>query len=236
MTAKGRAAGTPNISDPERKMLLSHCADYMLFGLEEQEMITLLSRILGRPISERSLYNLKKEVRQRQGSADDWLDKYARADLAIFYRRRIEELQYLQTNLFLILDQEKKRGGIDKINIYRYNTIAKTIIENSKVLAEFGMAPPIIAKIKELLPIDINDLNNRVERQKSLAKDVINIKDDDVVETPEALSENEQSELDRIREQTKQAKSAIGIDFDNEDDGRTSNSDNSTNSDQQRVF
>jgi len=199
-------------------------------------MITLLSRILGRSISERTLYSLKKEVRQRQGSADDWLDKYARADLAIFYRRRIEELQYLQTNLFLILDQEKKRGGIDKINIYRYNTIAKTIIENSKVLAEFGMAPPIIAKIKELLPIDINDLNNRVERQKSLAKDVINIKDEDVVETPETLSENEQSELDRIREQTKQAKSAIDINFNNEDDGRTSNPDNSTNSDQQRVF
>lgn len=36
------------------------------------------------------------------------------------------------------------------------NQLAKIIVENSKVLAEFGMAPPIISKIKNMIPMDIS--------------------------------------------------------------------------------
>lgn len=225
----------PLLTDTQKKILLSHLSDYMLFGIKEQEMIDLLSEKIGRPISESTLYKLKRQVRAKQGSAGEWLDKYAREQLADFYRQRIEELQLLQANLFLILDQEKSKG-LDKMNVYRYNTIAKTIIENSRVLSEYGMAPPIISKIKELLPVDINELNNRVNRQKALTNDAININEEDVIEV-DTLNENEQSELERIQAIRKTAKSAFKLHSDDQN-ARGSSGEHQSNPDSQddRVF
>lgn len=229
--------GSRRFTDAEKSMLLTTIGDYMLFGVQEPEMLELIKKKLGRPISVRTLYKLKNEVKTRNGTAEAWLDKYARSYIADFYRQRIEELQHLQTNLFLILDNEKKKGGgIDKINVYRYNTIAKTIIDNSKVLAEYGMGPPIIAKIKELLPVDINELNRRVERQKSLVDDaVINITDDDVIDA-DTLTENEQSELERLQAVRKTAKSSFRLQPDEQDVRDTSGESEYSNSQDERVF
>ncbi len=228
--------GSRRFTDAEKSMLLTTIGDYMLFGVQEPEMLELIKKKLGRPISVRTLYKLKNEVKTRNGTAEAWLDKYARSYIADFYRQRIEELQHLQTNLFLILDNEKKKGGIDKINVYRYNTIAKTIIDNSKVLAEYGMGPPIISKIKELLPVDINELNRRVERQKSLVDDaVINITDDDVIDA-DTLTENEQSELTRLQAVRKTAKSAFRLQPDEQDVRDTSGESEYSNSQDERVF
>jgi len=227
---------TSRYTDQERAALIQATSDYMLFGVQEPEMLQLLSKKVGRNVSARTLYNIKLAIKAKNGTAEQWLDKYARAHLADFYRQRIEELQYLQANLFLILDNEKARG-IDKINVYRYNTIAKTIIDNSKVLAEFGLAPPIISKIKDLLPVDINDLNKRVERQKSLVDDAINITDDDVIETRrDTLSENEQSELERLQKIRKSAKSAYRIKPDEQDVRESSGDTEYSDSQEERVF
>ena len=227
---------TSRYTDQERAALIQATSDYMLFGVQEPEMLQLLSKKVGRNVSARTLYNIKLAIKAKNGTAEQWLDKYARAHLADFYRQRIEELQYLQANRFLILDNEKARG-IDKINVYRYNTIAKTIIDNSKVLAEFGLAPPIISKIKDLLPVDINELNKRVERQKSLVDDAINITDDDVIETRrDTLSENEQSELERLQKIRKSAKSAYRIKPDEQDVRESSGDTEYSDSQEERVF
>ena len=227
---------TSRYTDQERATLIQATSDYMLFGVQEPEMLQLLSKKVGRNVSARTLYNIKLAIKAKNGTAEQWLDKYARAHLADFYRQRIEELQYLQANLFLILDNEKAKG-IDKVNVYRYNTIAKTIIDNSKVLAEFGLAPPIISKIKDLLPVDINELNKRVERQKSLVDDAINITDDDVIETRrDTLSENEQSELERLQKIRKSAKSAYRIKPDEQDVRESSGDTEYSDSQEERVF
>jgi len=227
---------TSRYTDQERATLIQATSDYMLFGVQEPEMLQLLSKKVGRNVSARTLYNIKLAIKAKNGTAEQWLDKYARAHLADFYRQRIEELQYLQANLFLILDNEKAKG-IDKVNVYRYNTIAKTIIDNSKVLAEFGLAPPIISKIKDLLPVDINELNKRVERQKSLVDDAINITDDDVIETRrDTLSENEQSELERLQKIRKSAKSAYRIKPDEQDVRESSGDSEYSDSQEERVF
>lgn len=227
---------TSRYTDQERATLIQATSDYMLFGVQEPEMLQLLSKKVGRNVSARTLYNIKLAIKAKNGTAEQWLDKYARAHLADFYRQRIEELQYLQANLFLILDNEKAKG-IDKVNVYRYNTIAKTIIDNSKVLAEFGLGMPIIAKIKDLLPVDINELNKRVERQKSLVDDAINITESDVIETGrDTLSENEQSELQRLQETRKSAKSAYRIQPDEQDARDSSGESEYSSSQDERHF
>jgi hypothetical protein len=230
--------GTQKYTDEEKSILLSYTEDYMLFGLKDSETLQRLSKKLGRPISSRTLYYLKREVKAKRVTSDQWLDKFARVELADFYRQRLEELQYLQSNLFLILDEEKAKG-IDKMNAYKYNQIAKTVIENSKVLAEYGLSIPIISKIKELLPVDINELNERLKRNtKELTHNAIDIEGDEYITT--RTSENEQvseSELDRIRELQKDIKSSIRVHFGDKDSRRTSESDKSDESeDENRVF
>jgi hypothetical protein len=227
--------GTQKYTPEEKSLLLAYTEDYMLYGLKDKETIERLSKKLGRTISSRTLYYLKREVKSKRVTADQWLDRFARADLADFYRQRLEELQHLQANLFLILEEEKAKG-LDKMNAYKYNQIAKTIIDNSKVLAEYGVSIPIISKIKELLPVDINELNDRLKQNKSLP--AIDIEDEDYITT--RTSENEQvseSELDRIRELQKDIQSSIGIHFGNKDSRRPSSTDSSTtDEDENRVF
>jgi hypothetical protein len=231
-----KIAGINDFTDQERNIIIAKVSDYMLYGLKEREMLELLQKHIGRPVSERTLYKIKRHIKDTRGTTEQWLDKYARLELAEFYRQRITELEYLQANLFLILDEEKSKG--DKKNIYRYNTIAKTIIENSRVLSDFGMAPPIIAKIKELLPVDISELNTRVESQKSLLNDDININDDNIINI-DTLNENEQSELERLQGLRKSAKTAFRLKPDDQGTGNTSRTDRKTasgDSQDNRVF
>jgi hypothetical protein len=234
-----KIAGINDLTEKERNIIIAKVENYILFGLKEREILELLEKHIGRQISPRTLYKIKHNIREKQGTADQWLDKYARLQVADFYRQRITELEYLQSNLFLILDEEKAKG--DKRNIYRYNTIAKTIIENSKVLSDLGMAPPIIAKIKELLPVDINELNTRQkESQNALVSSLngdMDIKDDDIIDV-DTLNENEQSELDRLQELRKSAKTAFRLEPDDQSTGESSGENRKSSSDSQdnRVF
>lgn len=202
----------------EREALIAQISDYMLFNMTNYEMYVALSKRFKRNISYGTIAKIKQEVTKRGGTADEWLDRFARAELSNFYRQRIEELQYVQKNLFQILDEEKEKG--DKKNIYKYNQIAKTIIENSRMLADFGLAPPIISKIKELLPIDINELNQRVERQKAIANKIIDVSNDEPIKEDEEikLDNTEQNELENIRQQARQTKTAFFLKRDNPSD------------------
>jgi hypothetical protein len=233
-----KIAGINDLTEKERNIIIAKVSDYMLFGLKEREILELLEKHIGRPVSARTLYKIKHQIKETQDSADQWLDKYARLELASFYRQRITELEYLQSNLFLILDEEKAKG--DKRNIYRYNTIAKTIIENSRVLSDYGMAPPIIAKIKELLPVDITELNERTTTttNKELPKAITDIKDEDVIEV-DTLSEDEQTELDRLQKLRKSAKTAFRLKPDDQNTGESSGTNKqqqSQDSQDNRVF
>lgn len=228
-----RNDGSKPFTAMEKEAILAQIEDYMLFNMTIYEMYEALQKRFKRTISYNSIQNYRQEVKKRQQTSDQWLDTYARTEIADFYRQRIEELEYIQKNLFQILDAEKAKG-YDKMNAYKYNQIARTIIENSKTLAEFGLAPPIIAKIKNLLPIDINELNKRVDERKELFDKVVrdeeedNIKNDDnVIEIEETteLSQNEQSELDNIRREAKKSETAFFLKRDNDTD-RTISTDN----------
>ncbi len=56
----------------------------------------------------------------------------------------------------LASETEKEEEKQDKTII---NQLSKTIAENSKVLAEFGMAPPVLSRIKDV--ISVNYFNSK---------------------------------------------------------------------------
>ncbi|MGN6624120.1 MAG: hypothetical protein ACTHKK_08265, partial [Candidatus Nitrosocosmicus sp.] len=98
----------------------------------------------------------------------EWFDYYSRYRFVENYRKRIEELEMVQKNLLKIFvaETEKKENDIKK-NKFLINQLAKTIAENSKTLAEFGMAPPVIAKIKSMIPLDIT-ASSKIDKNLNL--------------------------------------------------------------------
>ena len=83
----------------------------------------------------------------------------------------MEELEFVQKKLLkaLIEETEKKENQQNKLLI---NQLSKTIGENSKVLSEFGMAPPLLSRIKSLIMIkhdaEKNNDNEEIRRLKIL--------------------------------------------------------------------
>jgi len=221
-----RKKGDKDYSSREKQMMVSLINDYSLFGSTDDEMIDMLSVKLGKlnneKISETLFYRLKKEAIKKRGESGEWLDYYSRFHFVEHYRRRIEELELVQKNLIkiFVIESEKKEDDIKK-NKFLINQLAKTIAENSKTLAEFGMALPIIAKIKSMIPLDMsttptNNDKNITYNEKRL------------------VNENEKDELISSRN----AKSAIFPPMDNwnNDDDGNSSSEFSDNHDPNRVF
>ena len=138
-----RKKGDKDYSSREKQMMVSLINDYSLFGATDNEMIKMLSLKIGKEnnekISETLFYRLKKEAVKKRGESEQWLDNFARYQFVDFYRKRIEELEYVQRVLLKVLveETEKEKEKQDKTTI---NQLSKTIAEISKVLSDFGTA------------------------------------------------------------------------------------------------
>jgi len=124
--------------------LISLINDYSLFGVHDDEIIQMLSIKIDKKISETLFYGLKKEDIARRGESEQWLDYYAKYQFIEYYRKRMEELEFVQKKLLkALIEETEKKENPNKLLI---NQLSKTIAENSKVLAEFGFAPPLLSR------------------------------------------------------------------------------------------
>jgi len=185
-----RKKGDKDYSPREKQMMISLIHDYSLFGATDDEMIRMLSLKLGKEnnekISDTLFYRLKKEAAKKRGDSEQWLDSFVRYQYVEFYRKRMEDLEYVQRCLLKLLaeETEKEREKQDKTII---NQLSKTIAEISKTLADFGKTPPILSKISNIISMNYNGQGNQ-----------------------------DSEELKRIRTLRQQAKSAITIPYEEE--------------------
>jgi len=121
----------------------------------------MLSTKIGKKISETLFYRLKKEAVKKRGDSDQWLDSFARYQYVEYYRKRIDELEYVQSTLLKLLIEEKEEK--EQQNKTLINQLSKTIADNTKVLAEFGYAPPLLSKIKNLISENYSPTNKEVD-------------------------------------------------------------------------
>ena len=151
-------------SKSEKQLLISLINDYSLIGSRDHEIIQMLSKKIGKKISETLFYRLKKEAVKIRGDSEQWLDSFVRYQYVEFYRKRIEDLEYVQRNLLKVLieETEKEREKQDKTII---NQLSKTIAEISKVLADFDMAPPILSKISNIVSMNYNGQGNQYSEE-----------------------------------------------------------------------
>jgi hypothetical protein len=139
--------------------LISLINDYSLFGVHDDEIIQMLSIKIDKKISETLFYGLKKEDIARRGESEQWLDYYAKYQFIEYYRKRMEELEFVQKKLLkALIEETEKKENPNKLLI---NQLSKTIAENSKVLAEFGFAPPLLSRIE----FDIRELCSKERRE-----------------------------------------------------------------------
>ena len=92
-----RKKGDKDYSSREKQMLVSLINDYSMFGAHDNEVIQMLSKKIGKKISETLFYRLKKEAIKIRGDSEAWLDSFARYQYVEYYRKRIEELEYVQS-------------------------------------------------------------------------------------------------------------------------------------------
>ena len=151
-------------SKSEKQLLISLINDYSLIGSRDHEIIQMLSKKIGKKILETLFYRLKKEAVKIRGDSEQWLDSFVRYQYVEFYRKRIEDLEYVQRNLLKVLieETEKEREKQDKTII---NQLSKTIAEISKVLADFDMAPPILSKISNIVSMNYNGQGNQYSEE-----------------------------------------------------------------------
>jgi len=156
-----RKKGDKDYSKSERQLLISLINDYSLFGVRDHEIIQMLSKKIGKIISETLFYRLKKEAVKKRGDSDQWLDSFARYQYVEYYRKRIDELEYVQSTLLKLLIEEKEEK--EQQNKTLINQLSKTIADNTKILAEFGYAPPLLSKIKNLISENYYPTNKEVD-------------------------------------------------------------------------
>src|SRR6476620_1463355 len=119
----------------------------------------MLSKKIGKNVSETLFYRLKKEAVKKRGESEQWLDSFVKYHYVEYHRKRIEVLEYVQRCLLKLLaeETEKEKDKQDKTII---NQLSKTIAEISKVLADFGTTPPILSKILDLIPTNYTAQRN----------------------------------------------------------------------------
>jgi len=91
-----RKKGDKDYSKSEKQLLISLINDYSLFWATDSEIIQMLSQKIGKKISETLFYRLKKEDKKKRGESEVWLDYYARYQYIEYYRKRMEEIEFVQ--------------------------------------------------------------------------------------------------------------------------------------------
>ena len=104
-----RKKGNKDYSPREKQMMISLINEYSLFGATDDEMITILSLKIGKEnkekISKTLFYRLKKEAGKR-GESEQWLDSFVKYQFVEHYRKRIEDLKYVQSDLLKVLAEK----------------------------------------------------------------------------------------------------------------------------------
>jgi hypothetical protein len=150
----------------EQKHMLIQCIiDCDLFGLSDKEGMKYVEEKTGRSISLTS-YQRYKKIALNDNAANAWIDNFARIGFVDHYRKRMNEMETLQKNIYrqLNLELSKKPEEQDKKYII---SLSAEIRQNNIHLCHLGIGMPVISKMKERI-------DGRKQKILSLANDYKN--------------------------------------------------------------
>jgi hypothetical protein len=149
----------------QRHMLIQCIIDCNLFGLSDKEGMKYIEEKTGRSISLTS-YQRYKKVSLNENASNAWMDHFARIGFVDHYRKRMNEMETLQRNIYRQLNLElcKKPEEQDKKYII---ALSSEIRQNNIHLCHLGIGLPVISKMKE-------KIDGRKQKILSLANDYKN--------------------------------------------------------------
>ena len=137
----------------EQKHLIKQCIiDADIMGLGRIESIAYVKSRLG--LAEKSFSESSYKKYRAEALSDDnnvnWISYYARQGFVEFYRKRIQEMELIQTNTFQqwLYETSKPNSQKDKHLIL---DLVSQLRANNQQLASLGMVTPIIATIKNII-------------------------------------------------------------------------------------
>ena len=125
-----RNKGDKDYSKSEKQLLISLIKGYFLFGAADSEIIQMLSHKIGKKISEFLFYRLKKKSTIRRGDSEHLLDSFVRYHYIDYYRKIMEDLQYVQQKFLEVWINEIEKPE-DKKHKTLINQLSKSIADNS---------------------------------------------------------------------------------------------------------
>jgi hypothetical protein len=154
----------------EYKQILLQCIiDCDLFGLSDKEGMKYVEEKTGRAISLTS-YQRYKKIALNENTSIAWLDYFARIGFVDHYRKRMNEMETLQKNIYRQLNLELGKKPEEQNKKYII-ALSAEIRQNNIHLCQLGLGMPIIAKMKEkiqgrkqklLTLVDDNKSNNHL--------------------------------------------------------------------------
>jgi hypothetical protein len=132
----------------EQKHMLIQCiTDADLFGLSDKEGIKYVEEKTGRAISLTSYHRYKK-IAMNDNTSIAWLDYFARIGFVEHYRKRMNEMETVQKNIYRLLNLELNKK-LEEQNKKYIIALSAEIRQNNIHLCQLGLGMPIIAKMKE---------------------------------------------------------------------------------------
>ncbi len=195
----------------EQKFMLTQCIlDCNLFGFSDKEGMKYIEEKTGRAISLTS-YQRYKRITLNDNAANAWINNYVRIGFVEHYRKRMNEMETLQTSIYreLILELSKKPEEQNKKYII---ALSAEIRQNNIHLCQLGLGMPIIAKMKERIEgrnhkiLSLVDDNNKNNHLLPSSKEITDM---DEIDIESIIREKEEREREGEEAYQKQLRMAV---------------------------
>ena len=194
----------------EQKHMLMQCIiDCDLFGLSDKEGMIYIEEKTGRAISLTSYHRYKK-LALNDNAANAWIDNFARIGFVDHYRKRMNEMETLQKNIYRQLNLELSKKPEEQNKKYII-ALSSEIRQNNIQLCQLGLGMPIIAKMKEKIEgrnskilslVNDNKMSHLLPSSKEIA-------DMDEIDIEAIIREREEREREGEEEYQRQLRMAV---------------------------
>ena len=155
-------------------------------------------------------YQRYKKIALNDNTANAWIDNFARIGFVDHYRKRMNEMETLQKNIYRQLNLELSKKPEEQNKKYII-ALSSEIRQNNIHLCQLGLGMPIIAKMKEKIDGRKQKILSLVDDNKKshLLPSSKEITDMDEIDIESIIREREEREREGEEEYQKQLKMAV---------------------------
>ena len=190
-------------------MLIQCITDADIFGLSDREGMKYVEDKTGRAISLTS-YQRYKKIALNDNAANAWIDNFARIGFVDHYRKRMNEMETLQKNIYRQLNFELSKKPEEQNKKYII-ALSAEIRQNNIHLCHLGIGMPVISKMKEKIDGRKQKILSLVydNKKSHLLPSVKEITDMDEIDIESIIREREEREREGEEEYQKQKEKAV---------------------------